>query len=233
MAKARRRSAPIAAAIALSLGCGAPAASADPAAADWEAALQKCLPGAPFDACAAALTAAKLTLRKEDNGDHVELGFALQAPLGGYAVRTYKKAGGKVAAVRVTLIEPKGKGRKAVLTWFKQQIGTSARQGRSGGPAEGCGADGWGVGWVAGKSPDPEVELQLHSPESASDSDNPEKLKPEDALLKRAGDDGVVACFVLPTKAGSAGYVDAPAISPATLQAFLASPLFHGKAVLK
>lgn len=230
MAKARRRSAALAAVIAL--GCGPTMVAAEPGA-DWEAALQKCLPGAPFDACAAALTAAKLTLRKEDNGDHVELGFALQAPFGGYAVRTYKKAGGKVASVRITLLESKGKGRKDVLAWFKKQIGTSAKQGRSGGPAEGCGADGWGVGWVASKSEDPEVELQLHSPESSSDSDNPDKIKPEDALVKREGDGGVVACFVLPTKAGNPDYVDAPAISPATLQAFLASPLFHGKAKLK
>lgn len=227
MTKARRRSAALA--VAVAAGLAAPAA-ADPSP-DWEAALQKCVPGAPFDACAAALEAAKLKLRKEDNGDHVELGVSLLPPLGGWAVRTYKKAGGKIASVRVTLMEPKGKGRKDVLAWLKKQIGTSAKQGRGGGPAEACGADGWGVGWVASKSEDPEVQLQLHSPESTSDRDLPSKHKPEDALLKRDGDDALVLCFILPTK--GTDYVDAPVIAPATLQAFLASPLFHGKAKLR
>ena len=192
------------------------------------------MPGAPFAACAAALTAAKLTLRKEDNGDHVELGFNLAPPLAGFSVRTYQDAAGKVATVRVSLVESKGKGRKAVLDWLKGQIGASAKQGRGGGGAvEACGAQGWGVGWGTDRSPDPEVELQLGSPESTSDHDLPEQFKkPEDALLKREGNGVVILCFNLPSKPHSREYVDAPVIAATTLQAFLASPLFHGKAKL-
>jgi hypothetical protein len=137
--------------------------------------------------------------------------------------------------VNVVLLEDKGKGRKDLLAWLKKQIGASAKQGRStiaGGAAAGCGSVGWGVGWTAGKNNHPEVQLQLDSPESTSDSDEPDRVKPEDALLKRNGNGIVDLCFLLPPK--GAGYGDAaPDVSPAVMKAFLASPQFHGKAKLK
>jgi hypothetical protein len=232
MMKARRRSLGIAVAVLTALPLSH-MAQAEPA---WEDALQTCVPGAVFDDCVAALGAAKLTLRKADTTDHREVSFELQPPFGGVSVRTYSKAGGKIVTVNVVLLEGKGKGRKDLLAWLKKQIGSTAKQERSsmaGGAAAGCGADGWGVGWVASKTKHPEVELQLDSPESTSDNDEPSRVKPEDALLKRAGNDIVDLCFLLPPGKSGPGYIEAPEISATVMKAYLASPQFHGKAKLK
>jgi hypothetical protein len=206
------------------------------AVVSWEDALAVCVPGAAFDDCVAALAAAKLTLRKEDTTDHREVSFELQPPFGGISVRTYSKAAGKIVMVNVVVLEDKGKGRKDLLAWLKDQIGSTAKQTRSsiaGGAAAGCGADGWGVGWVAGQAKHPEVEIQLDSPESNSAGDDPNDIKPEDALLKRAGNGIVDLCFLLPPGPPGAGDIDAPSISPTVMKAFLASPRFHGIAKLK
>jgi hypothetical protein len=175
-------------------------------------------------------------LRKEDTGDHREVSFELQPPLGGVTVRTYKKAVGKIVMVNVVAVADKGKGRKDLLTWLKKQIGRTAKRGRSslaGGAAAGCGADGWGVGWVAGKTGHPEVQIQLDSPESTAADDDPSKLKPEDALLRRAGNGIVDLCFLLPPAQPGTNYIDTPEISATVMKAFLLSPQFHGVAKLK
>ena len=192
------------------------------------------MPGAAFDDCAAQLAAHGLTLRKEDTTDHREISFELAPPFGGITVRTYSKAAGKIVMVDVVALADKGKPRKELLAWFQDQIGKTARQARSGmagGAAAGCGADGWGVGWVPDGAEHPEVELQLDSPESEAASDEPDRIKPEDALVKRAGNGIVDVCFLLPARGG--GYVEAPQLSPAVMTAFLASPRFHGIARLK
>jgi hypothetical protein len=216
-------------------GSAAPKADGSAAGGSWEDVLASCVPGAAFDACVNALVAAKLTLRGEDTTDHREVSFELQPPLGGVTVRTYKKAAGKIVMVNVVALADKGKGRKDLLTWLKKQIGTTAKRGRSGiagGAAAGCGADGWGVGWVAGKTSHPEVQIQLDSPESTAANDDPSKHKPEDALLKRAGNGIVDICFLLPP-AQPGSYIDTPEISAAVMKAFLASSHFRGAAKLK
>jgi len=137
--------------------------------------------------------------------------------------------------VDVIVFVNKGRDRKELLTWLSKQVGTAkrTRSGNAGGAANGCGADGWGVGWVATKSNEPEVQIQLSSPESPSDSDIPEHFKPEDALVKRAGNGLIHLCFLLPTKERYQDFVDTPVISPSALKAFLTSPRFHGTAKLR
>lgn len=212
-----------------------PAAVPAPAAASWEDALLKCAPGAVFDDCVSALEAAKIAVRKSGASNYSEVSVELQPPFAGLGVRTYKKAGGKVVTFNVSIYESKGKGRKDLLGWLRKQVGSAkeTRGGTAGGVAGRCGEAGWGVGWLGSKSREPEVQLQLSSPESTSASDAPERLKPEDALVKREGNGVVVVCFLLPPTKPGKDFIDAPEISVTAMKAFLASPRFHGKAALK
>jgi len=211
----------LALAIALVLGSGV--AAADP----FDDVLSKCVPGGSYGDCLHALAEAHIKLQTLQDGWVV---FTLHDPLNSYAVRTYPKAAGRIVLVDVSISADKGKPRKELLDWLTKQIGATAKRTRSGlaaGAAAGCGADGWGVGWVAGASEEPEVQIQLNSPESQSADDEPDKLKPDDALITRQGNGLVDLCFMLPPKAPAQSYIDAPLLSPAILKAFLAAPKFH------
>jgi hypothetical protein len=212
-------------------------AYAQPAALEpWEQAVLKCAPGAVFDDCVKGLEAANIKLQRADRDGGGDVSFQLEASRVPVRVRTYRKAAGKIAMLDMMLAEEKGKGRKDLVAWFRKQIGSAGKQDRSGiagGAAAGCGQPGWGVGWVAGKSSEPEVQIQLDSPESQSASDEAENFKPEDALVKREGNGVVHVCFLMPPKAPGQPYIDAPVLSPEVLKAFVASPRFHGKTKLK
>jgi hypothetical protein len=215
----------------------APAEAQKPSgSSSWEDALAGCIPGSSFDVCVSRLKAAKVNVTVNNDAKESVATFGLQRPYGSVWVRTTPRSGGKIVTVGLWMLMDAGEPRKTLLEWFQRQIGTSAKSGRSVGSgewAEGCGADGWGVGWIAPKSEVPEVILQLDSPQSESPNDPPERHKPEDALVKRAGNFTINICFLLPPSATGQEYVDSPAISPATMKAFLQSSHFHGKATLK
>ncbi|HWE28710.1 MAG TPA: hypothetical protein VHB97_11955 [Polyangia bacterium] len=206
------------------------------AAEPWEDAVASCAPGAPFDACVHALETSGVKLRKVDRSNYREVTFELQRPFGGIGVRTYPKANGRIVDLSFTVFADKGKPRKDLLAWMAGQVGSTAKQVRAGdarGAAVDCGEDGWGVGWAGSASSEPEVELELTSPESQSADDDPGKIKPEDALVKRQGNGLVGVCFVLPPKDGSQDFIDAPVLSVHAMKAFVASSQFHGVARLK
>jgi hypothetical protein len=213
------------------------AAAAAPASPpSWEDAVATCAPGTPYDACVHALEGAGVKLRKVDRADYREVTFELQPPFGGVGVRTYPNAGGRIVNTMVAVFLDQGKPRKDLVTWMAAQVGASATQVRAGGArgaAANCGEEGWGVGWAGPSSSEPEVELELTSPESESANDQPDKRKPIDALVERQGNGLVGVCFVLPPQNGKDEPIAAPALSVAAMKAYLASPQFHGVARLK
>jgi len=222
----------LAALVTLSLLLMSGVAAAEP----WEDAVATCAPGAPFDACVHALETAGVKLRKVDRADYREVTFDLQRPFGGGGVRTYPKASGRIVDASFTMYLDKGKPRRDLMTWMAKQVGSKAKQVRASharGAAADCGEDGWGVGWAGSASGEPEVELELTSPESQSADDEPDKLKPEDALVKRQGNGLVGVCFILPPKNGSQDFIATPELSVAAMKAYLSSPRFHGVAKLK
>jgi hypothetical protein len=200
----------------------------------WEQALATCVPGGPFDTCVKALKAANLTVRDRPLGAQGrEAGFELQAPFGGVSIRTFNGAQDRIVAIDIIAFLDKGKERGEVLSFFKSEAG-GAKQDRASvaGAGQDCGADGWGVAWLGAKGDQPEVELQLDSPEATSPRDTvADRFKPEDALVKREGNGTVHICFLLPKPSvTSNGFIDAPTLSPKLFKAFLQSPYFHGKA---
>lgn len=209
------------------------AAAADP----LEDALAKCVPGASYTDCVHALQGAGAKLQNQGT-EFTEVDFNLQPPFGGIGVRTYPGAAGRIVLVDFVISADAGKPRKVLLDWLGKQVGTRAKRARSGAAGQGCGAAGWGVGWVASPGTEPEVQIQLDSPESPSPDDLPEKHKPDDALLKRQGNGMIDVCFVLPPTSDSfvgtpAHFIAAPVLSPGVMKAFLASPSFHGIAKLQ
>jgi len=209
-----------------------PRAGAQP----WEDAVATCAPGSSFEVCVHALDVAGVKLRKVDRADYREVTFDLQRPFGGVGVRTYPKADGRIVDASFTMYLDQGAPRRDLVRWMAKQLGPQAKQVRAGnarGAAADCGEDGWGVGWAGSASSEPEVELELTSPESQSANDEPDKLEPEDALVKRQGNGLVGACFVLPPKNGSPEFITTPDFSVAAMKAYLSSPWWHGVARLK
>jgi hypothetical protein len=228
--KARRPE--LAALVSLSLLLMSGVAVAEP----WEDAVATCAPGSPYDACVHALEKAGVKLRKVDRDDYREVTFELQPPFGGVGVRTYPKAGGRIVNTMVAAFLDKGKPRKDLVSWMTTQVGSKAKQVRAGGArgaAANCGEEGWGVGWAGSASSEPEVELELTSPESESANDQPGRFKPVEALVKRQGNGLVGVCFVLPPQNGSEDFIATPVLSVAAMKAYLTSSQFHGVARLK
>jgi hypothetical protein len=202
--------------------------------------LKSCAPGASFKSCAAALAGAGVKARELDNDPGAVVRGKIVDLTGGLSqvvITTRKSAGDRVTSVVFGVLLKPGKPRRALLDWVKKNVEpSSVKTTRAGthGAADHCGAKGFGVGWVGAQTPEPEVQVQLDSPEASNprDTDPDNFPSEEEALIKPKGNGTVDVCFLLPNASDSTvdNFVAQPQVSTTLLPKFLASGFFHGKA---